>query len=62
MAIKRFCDFCGAEINPSSRITNASVRSKSDVDTKNEGDYDLCEPCAWKLKLWLNGKKGENDE
>lgn len=59
MAMKMFCDRCGAEINPLSRMTYVSVRSKSYVNTKNEGDYDLCESCAWKLKLLLNGKGGE---
>ena len=58
MATKTFCDRCGAEINPSSRVTYESVRSKSDVGIKIEGDYELCEPCANELKLWLNGKKG----
>ena len=58
MATKLICDRCGAEINPSSRVTYESVRSKSDVDIKIEGDYELCEPCANELKLWLNGKKG----
>lgn len=62
MAMKMFCDRCGAEINPSNRVTYASVRSKSDVDIKIEGDYELCVSCAHKLKLWLKGKKGENGE
>lgn len=62
MATKTFCDCCGVEIKLSSRVTYASVRSKSDVDIKIEGNYELCEPCANDLKLWLNGKKGENDK
>lgn len=62
MATKMFCDCCGVEIKLSSRVTYVSVRSKSDVDIKIEGDYEICEPCTNELKLWLNEKKGENDK
>lgn len=62
MATKTFCDRCGVEIKLSSRVTYVSVRSKSDVDIKIEDDFELCEPCANELKLWLNIEDGENDE
>lgn len=62
MAMKMFCDRCGAEINPSNRVTYASVRSKSDVDIKIEGDYELCEPCANKLQLWMKSEETEGVE
>ena len=68
MAMKMFCDRCGAEITLSSRVTYASVRSMEYYGVKPlfpsltiaDDDYELCESCANKLQLWLNGKKGEN--
>lgn len=59
MAIKRFCDRCGAEIHPSSSMTYISVKSTGYAYAI---DYELCESCAYELKLWLNGKRGESDE
>lgn len=60
MATKTFCDRCGEEINPKSSATYAGIRRhKMDI---NDNDYELCVSCAHKLKLWLNGKKGENGE
>lgn len=60
MAMKMFCDRCGEEINPKAPVTYAGMRRiKSGV---NFEDYELCASCAHELKLWLNGKKGENDE
>lgn len=59
MAMKMFCDRCGAEINLSKRVTYISVKSAGYAYAI---DYELCEPCANDLKLWLNGKKEENDE
>ena len=59
MATKMFCDRCGEEISPKSSVTYASVRStKYDIGD----DYELCVSCANELKLWLNGKKGENSK
>ena len=70
MATKTFCDRCGAEINLLSRVTYASVRSMEYYGVKPlfpsltaaDKDYELCVSCAHKLKLWLNGKKGEDDK
>lgn len=60
MATKMLCDRCGEEINPKSSVTYAGMwRYRV---TGNENNYELCVSCAHKLKLWLNGKKGENDE
>lgn len=70
MAMKMFCDRCGAQITLSSRVTYASVRSMEYYGVKPlfpsltiaDDDYELCVSCAHKLKLWLKGKKGENGE
>lgn len=60
MATKTFCDRCGEEINPKNPVTYAGMRRiKMGM---NDNDYELCVSCAHKLKLWLNGKKEENDE
>ncbi len=59
MAIKRFCDRCGAEIHPSSSMTYISAKS---AGYSYAIDYKLCGPCAYELKLWLNGKRNEPDE
>ena len=60
MATKMFCDRCGEEINPRNSVIYAGMRRlKMDI---NDDDYELCVSCAHKLKLWLNGKKGENDK
>ena len=60
MATKMFCDRCGEEIIPSCFVTYAGMRRiKFGMNTE---DYELCTSCADELKLWLNGKKGENDE
>ena len=56
MATKTFCDRCGAEINLLSRMMCASLQP---ADYSYSLDYQLCWPCAFELKLWLNGKKGE---
>lgn len=60
MATKTFCDRCGEEISPRSYVTYAGMRLiKVGINTN---DYELCTSCADELKLWLSGKKGENDE
>lgn len=59
MATKKFCDRCGEEINPKYSVTYAGVR-RGKYDTSD--DYELCVSCAHKLKLWLDGKEGENGE
>lgn len=68
MAIKRFCDRCDTEINPSSCVTYIKVETMEygiycgyGVGIK-KGSYELCESCANELKSWLNEKKRENDE
>ena len=38
------------------------VREKLVKSGVNFEDYELCASCAHELKLWLNGKKWENDE
>ena len=69
MAIKRFCDRCDTEINPSSCVTYIKVETMKygiycgyGVGVKDKGSYKLCESCANELKSWLNEKKRENDE
>ena len=53
------CDRCRTEINgPNSVIYLTVRRIKYDIGD----DYELCERCASELKIWLNGKKEENDE
>lgn len=59
MATKMFCDRCGAEINPKNSVLYARLSS---VGYDICDDYELCVSCAHKLKLWLNGDKGGNDE
>lgn len=60
MATKTFCDRCGEEIIPSCFVTYAGMRRNK--FGMNAEDYELCVSCADELKLWLNGKKGENDK
>lgn len=48
MAIKRFCDHCRAEIHPSSSMIYISVKSTGYAYAI---DYELCESCAYELKL-----------
>ena len=58
MAMKMFCDRCGAEIYPKNSVTYAGMRQfKSDI--RPDKDYELCVSCAHKLELWLHRKVGE---
>ena len=59
MATKTFCDRCGAEINPSSRMMCASLQP---ADYSYSLDYQLCWPCAFELYRWLIGKEIGNDK
>ena len=59
MATKTFCDRCGAEINLRNPMTYARLIS---IGCCICNDYELCASCTQELKLWLNEKKGENNE
>ena len=59
MATKTFCDRCGTEINPRNPMTYAILSSIGRYICNN---YELCASCLQELKLWLNGKEGENDK
>ena len=53
MAIKKICDVCGAEINPSS---SGKVMSFGKFGACPES-YDLCVSCAFHLQRWIHGKE-----
>lgn len=60
MAVKRICDRCGAEINPSFSVTYVGIRLfKTGV---NDNDYELCVSCAHELRRWFDGEKAHGAE
>ena len=60
MSIKRYCDRCGAIINPSLAYTPVSVGHTSSDRCET---YELCVSCAYKLKKFLKAEEGgANDE
>lgn len=56
--VKRICDRCGAEINPTSSATYANVRG---AYCENTEDVELCCSCGMRIREWLKpteeGKK-----
>lgn len=54
--VKRICDRCGAEINPTSSATYVTVRGSYYVE-----DVELCCSCGMRVREWLKpieeGKK-----
>lgn len=58
MTTKRVCDRCGAEINPYNSVTYVGIRLfKTGVNTE---EFELCVPCAYKLRKWFNGEEKDN--
>ena len=66
MAIKHFCDRCGAEINPVASHAFCKL-SKSAVDCGYTEPYEICVSCSFRLGKFLKGeaeivlKDGDND-
>lgn len=56
MSIKRYCDKCGAIINPSYTYTPVSVGNTCSDKCEI---YELCVSCAYKLKKFLKAEEGE---
>ena len=56
MAIKRSCDRCGAEINPTSSATYVNVRSAFHEESP---DVELCCSCAMQLRKWMEPRAEE---
>ena len=58
MMVKRICDRCGAEINPTSSATYVNVRGAYRDPT---GEIELCCSCGMRIREWLKlieeGKK-----
>ena len=52
MATRRFCDRCGAEINPAEGSIYAGM---SNFRYEGRLTYELCVSCAHRLEKWLNG-------
>lgn len=53
MAMKKFCDRCGAEIKPMTEVAYAGI---SRYKYEGKLPYELCPECADKLRKWLSGK------
>lgn len=57
--VKRICDRCGAEINPTSSATYVNVRS---AFLEGSPDIELCCSCAMQIKKWLKpNEEGKKD-
>ena len=56
---KRFCDRCGAEINPTTSATYVGTgNNKHDI---YDCEIELCVSCAFNLKKWLKGDEDATD-
>lgn len=53
MSMKRFCDRCGAIINPLHSYTPVNV---GHFHSDNCEDFELCASCAYKLKKFLKNE------
>lgn len=54
MSFKRYCDRCGAPINPSYAYKPISIGYEDSEDCKK---YDLCVSCAYALSKFLKGEE-----
>lgn len=57
MSIKRYCDRCGAEINPPKSYT--TVKMAMTYEDTRYIVYELCVSCAYKLKKFLKAEVTE---